>query len=293
MLILNGEESLLFKLCLFQYLVPASHYPIVSVDLILRSPKSFFQRILCRLKGILLKRVQCFVLYHKDVSGYQRYFGIDPNKCLYVPFKVNHLKEIEAFIQNSPDSSNQKDGEYVMAVGRSLRDYGTFVKAMRMTKLPGLVLRQDASLLSQNATCFRYESLPSNIRHVADDGSLSLFLKSLSKARLIVIPRFCYDINATGIATYLQAMAMKKCVIISHGPGTTDLLKNDEAILVPPEDSGTLAAVIEKAWKDRAYRQEIAANGQKYALSLGDEDRLLSDILTVSCRVLKRKKGYS
>jgi len=289
-LILNVEESLLFALCLLKYLFPWNRCLIVSVDLILRAPTNFRQRALCRLKGLILQKADYFLLYHKDVSGYAEYFGIRPRKCVYVPFKVNHLNRIQEILFEQTESADPTDGDYILAAGRSQRDLKTFVDAMAMTGLPGILLRQERSILAQNATLLEYGSLPSNLTEIVDRGTDRSFIHYMTQARVIVIPRYHRDINATGIATYLMAMALKKCVIISHGPGTTDLLLNNEAILVPPEDPVALSVAIKKAWDDPVYRCRIASNGQRYSFLLKDESRLMNDILKMSLHLYKNDR---
>jgi len=287
-LLLNVEEPLLYKLCFLKYLFPWNPCLIISVDLILRAPKNFRQKLLCYIKGILLRKVASFILYHKNVSGYQKYFQISPKKCFYVPFKVNSLKEIQSRLRAQKESTDPTEGDYVLVAGRSMRDLTTFVHAMAANGLPGILLRQGKDILSHHGTFLRYGVLPRNIKEIVDYGSERSFIDYLAEARVVVIPRFRNDINATGIATYLMAMALKKCVIISHGPGTTDLLLSDEAILVPPENADALSAAISRAWNDSRYRQKVAANGYRYAISLKDEGRLMRDILKMSLQLFDR-----
>jgi hypothetical protein len=73
-------------------------------------------------------------------------------------------------------------------------------------------------------------------------------------------------------------MALNKCVIISEGPGAEDVL-NDQAVIVPAENSNVLAEEIKRFWNDNDLRIAVASRGYKYAMSLGGYDRLLSDIL--------------
>jgi glycosyltransferase involved in cell wall biosynthesis len=133
---------------------------------------------------------------------------------------------------------------------------------------------------------------------IVDEGdSLETYIDFISKARLMVIPRYKRDIAATGISTYLVSMALQRCVIISEGPGAEDIL-TDQAVVVPAEDASRLSEQIQLLWSDDQRRAEIASCGRNYAQSLGGEDRLLSDILTVSLRTLdaevsKTKQAFS
>ena len=177
-----------------------------------------------------------------------------------------------------------------MSIGRSLRDLNTFIKSMAQVKLPGIILSQSDTLMAFHGTVIGDEQLPPNLKEVAHDGEQHSFIQHIANAKIVVIPRFRWDIKSTGISTYLMAMAMKKCVIISHGPGTTELLQHDEAILVQPEDVNSLSDAISKAWNQTAYRKQIANNGHEYAFSLKDENRLLWDIVNVSYNLYIQKR---
>ena len=289
MLILNGEELLLYIICFFKYLCPWTCCNLISLDLILRPPKNLQDRVVCIIKGILFRKVNYFILYHMDVSGYKKYFNIHPQKCIYVPFKVNQLVKIRNHLSKGASAKDPSNGDYVIAAGRSLRDLNTFIMAMSKAKLPGIILRQDKSILAHHGTFLGYKSLPTNIMEIVDYGSDISFIHYIANAKVVVIPRFSRDINATGIGVYLMAMALKKCVIISHGPGTTELLRHYEAILVPPEDVNALSKAILTAWYQDEYRKKIAENGQKYAFSIKDEKRLHWDIVNVCYNIYIQK----
>jgi glycosyltransferase involved in cell wall biosynthesis len=67
-------------------------------------------------------------------------------------------------------------------------------------------------------------------------------------------------------------------VVISNGPGVSDLL-TDQAVLVPPEDSGALREAIAQVWGDEELRARLVESGRKYALSLGGEPELRARVL--------------
>ena len=273
LVILNIDQKRLMLAGLVRLLWPAARFRLVSADLILRPPRSAKDRAKSLLKRVLFSRVDKFVLYFKDLAGYERFYGIGPRRAAYVPFKVNGRDEIDARPQATPG------GEYVLCAGRTLRDVGTFVEAMRRARCPGILLQQRRELLAAHGTDGWAGELPPNVELIVDDGDgIESYLDFISRARLVVIPRFKGDIAPTGISTYLVAMALNKCVIISAGPGAEDVL-TDEAVIVPPEDPAALAERIELLWGDERLRAETAARGRLYATRAGDERRLLSDIL--------------
>ena len=280
LVILNVDQQRLMLASLVRCLLPFLRFKLVSVDLIMRPPTNFAGRIKAFVKRMLFSRVDRFILYFRNIGGYQRFYGIQPDRVDYVPFKVNGWEYVAA---RPADVSN---GDYVLCAGRTLRDIATFVSAMRLVDCPGVLLQQRREMLEAHGSKEWLGDLPPNVKLIVDEGdSLETYIDFISKARLMVIPRYKRDIAATGISTYLVSMALQRCVIISAGPGAEDIL-TDQAVVVPAEDASRLSEQIQLLWSDDQRRAEIASRGRNYAHSLGGEDRLLSDILTVSLRTL-------
>ncbi|HEX5705146.1 MAG TPA: glycosyltransferase [Pyrinomonadaceae bacterium] len=279
LVIVHTDPTKLMLACALKWVLPL-RFKIVSVDLIVRTPRSLSGRIKTFLQKILFKRVHRFILYFKDLRGCERLYGIGPERTIYVPFKVNQLREIQRRLAIEPPG----DGEYVMCAGRTMRDIKTFVAAMKGVECPGILHQQPADMMAAHGTDVWQDELPPNLKLVIDDSySHEVFLDFIAKARLIVIPRYKNDIGPAGIATYLVAMAMNKCVVISEGPGVGDVLTN-EAVIVPPEDAAALAQQIALLWDDHTQRREIAKRGQRYATSAGGDDRLYGDIVRTSVK---------
>lgn len=274
--ILNTNQKKLMLACVLRWIVPFVRFRLVSVDLLLRRPTTLTARTKAFLQRILLSRVDRFLLYFKNLRGCERFYGIASDRAVYVPFKVNDWDKIHLW------ANTTSGGDYVMCAGRTMRDVDTFVEAMRRAGCPGLLHQQKADVMAEHGTQAWKGDLPPNLKSVIDDShEHEVFLNFIAKARLVVIPRFQNDIGPAGIATYLVAMALNKCVIISEGPGVDDVL-TDEAVIVSPEDPEALARQIELLWNNHHLRAEIAARGKEYALSLAGEERLHRDILRAS-----------
>jgi glycosyltransferase involved in cell wall biosynthesis len=283
LVILNIAQKRLMLAGLVRLLWPAARFRLVSADLILRPPRSAKERVKAFAKRVSFSRVDRFVLYFKDLAGYERFYGIGPRRAAYVPFKVNGRDEIDA------RPAAPAAGEYVLCAGRTLRDVGTFVEAMRRARCPGVLLQQRRELLAAHGTEGWAGELPPNVELITDESDrIESYLDFIARARLVVIPRFRGDIAPTGISTYLVAMALGKCVIISAGPGADDVL-TDEAVIVPPEDPAALAERINLLWEDDALRAATAARGRRYAERAGDARRLMSDILRAGLDTLGKR----
>lgn len=277
-------DQLLYKLAADFMLFPWRRKPLVAVDLVLRKPVGLRYRARALIKRILLTRVHHFIHYFRDISGYTKYFGISPARSSYVPFKVNHRD-----IRLSPGELRE---EYIVTMGRSLRDYDTYIRAVAQLPYPAAIPEFCFESFEGKDQSFAWsrQNVPRNLTVLADSGSREDLVRNLGKARLVVIPTSASSLCASGLSTYLDAMYLGKCVIATSGPGTADVL-TDQALLVPAHDVVALRDAIRKAWEDDALRQRTAESGRAYAVSLGGEAELLQRIFrqSLSCLSLPGK----
>ncbi|HEX4824882.1 MAG TPA: glycosyltransferase [Candidatus Polarisedimenticolaceae bacterium] len=273
--LVNTDTGRLMILCLMFILLPWRKVRLVSVDTLLLRPRSFGERIKAVFKKLLLLRVDLFILYFKDLRGYERYYGISPRRSVYVPFKVNTWESLP-----SPPHP-VREGSTILFSGRTLRDVPTFLEACKESGLPAVFLHQSNDVFEYHGTPLRDLKLPANVRDEVHDGKRSSWLEFISNARLVVVPIQSGTISNAGISTCLDAMALGKCVIVSEGPATRGVFSDEEVVLVPPGDPAALADAMRRLWSDDALRNTIAANGRRLALSLEGEERLLGDIVRV------------
>ena len=103
-------------------------------------------------------------------------------------------------------------------------------------------------------------------------------VRAIEGARIVALPILSSTLAASGISVYLNAMLLNKPVVISAGPGVSDVL-TDQAVIVPPEDPAALAESIAQLWNDAELRKRNAGAGQRYAMSLGGEPELRRRVL--------------
>lgn len=280
--LINGDTALVLRLCALFLIAPRRRRPIVAVDLVLRRPKNFQARLAVFFKKMLLRRVDLFVNYFQDITGYRQYYGIDERRCVFVPFKPNIRYRMEV--------DTNTDGRYILCLGRSMRDYDTFFSAVASLPLPAAIPAPDFEQLRRHETRFtaRLDQLPPNVEVLKDDGDTESMFRIMQSARLFVLPILKTSLCASGVSTYLNAMLMRKCVILTEGPGASDIL-TDQALFCPPEDPVALAALINTAWQDDALRNRTAEAGYRYALSLGGEPELRQRVIDATCRALFSK----
>jgi glycosyltransferase involved in cell wall biosynthesis len=270
--LINSTANVLLLLCLLKWIIPNCNIKIISVDLILSKPESVKEYFLSKVKSFIFKKVDHFIFYMKDCTGYKKYYGINEKKVKYIPFKINSYEYAKTRILENQD--------YILTGGVSKRDYTTLFKAVRGLAYKIIVLTPPNSVSMEHGTVICPADMQENIEIVHDNGSPESWVDFIAKAKLVVLPIKANTISPTGVSTYVLAMALKKCVIISEGPATRDVIPDGAAIVVPPGDPDALRKAIIQVSENVIYREKIAEEGYRYATTLGDHERLISDIIT-------------
>lgn len=248
---------------------------IIFFDALLQRPVGLTGICKSRIKQALFTGVDRFFCVHKDTSGYQKYYGIDAAKFVYIPFKANNFHDRLKYVS--------RDEGYVLACGASLRDYRTFVEAVGRMKVPAKIMLPGKGVAVFHNTDLEEARLPSNVQVIRHDFDRNSWNQIIANARVVVIPIQKQAIQAAGISASLEAMAIGKPVVITEGVSTRGVLTGAEAEIVPAEDPAAMHQAIWRLWSDPEYREGLARRGQDYALSLGGVERLARDILQGTC----------
>lgn len=238
-------------------------------DLIMQDAHARNGQLLVRLKRRLLRAVDVFIFIHKDTDGYERNYGIPRSRCQYVPFKANNF-----------DLANEltgKDGDYVVALGASQRDYKLLIDAIGGSSIPLKIILPEISVKAHRAH-IGYEILPQNVQHVKTPVDRLSWNRYIAESRLVVIPILPGVIQPAGISVYLEAMMLGKPVVITQGASTEGILHEGLAVMVPPGNAQALREAVTLVWNDSTLRKRLSENGRRYAFSLGDHQRLLGDL---------------
>jgi glycosyltransferase involved in cell wall biosynthesis len=273
--ILLDFSTVIYYLGLFKLLAPWRRCKVASLDAFITHPDlcdSLPKKLVRWARMLCLKGVDRIFLYSKNNTALSDAYRIAPEKLVYVPFKVNAYD----LVTSSPTG----DMGYIFSGGMSRRDYPTLIKACEGLPYPVKIVVPAPDQARVHSTFLDESTLPANVKVVHDDGSLESFIGHIAQARLVVIPTKKRDYASTGTSVYLTSMALGKCVIISAGPTSDEILCDGQAVIVPPEDPCALREAIQKAYEDDAYRNRIAETGREYALSLGDEKRFFGSLLT-------------
>lgn len=243
-----------------------------TFDLILKPPTTRRETLLARMKGRLLRAVDVFICIHKDVSGYERAYGVAPERCEYVPFKPNNWDLVEKV--------RVRDGDYVVGLGASQRDYRLLAEAVRGLDIPVKIVLPTESIKLHNADVGSFV-FPKNVEHIATRVDRMQWSRYIAESRLVVIPILPGVIQPAGISVYLEAMTLGKPVVVTRGASTEGILDDRLAVLVPPGDAQALRRAVVEVWNDEALRRRLGMAAGGYARSLGGHKRLIADIRDV------------
>jgi glycosyltransferase involved in cell wall biosynthesis len=240
-------------------------------DLIMHAPQSFAERLVNLPKRLLLTAVDWFLFIHRDTRGYEKHFGIRRERCVYVPFKANNF--------DLADKIAPVDGDYLLALGASQRDYQLLVDAVTGLDVQLKILLPRESIYKHNAVLGT--ELPINVAHIDVMVDRAAWSRYIAESRIVVVPLLPGVVQPAGISVYLEAMIFGKPVIISRGASTEGILDSELAVLVTPGSVGEMRDAIWKLWNDPEHRQRLSVSSKAYALSLKDHSRLLQDVRSI------------
>jgi glycosyltransferase involved in cell wall biosynthesis len=201
------------------------------------------ERLSSRLKYAFLKftfgsvyRVICSSRVEADY--YRQAFGWDSEKVRFVPIQTSGT-----FLT----SGSGVDGDYLIAAGRTFRDYRTAIAAVKGTPFR-LVIVGASGIASEIGADSQVE--------VIEEIPMQKLTDMIRDSAGVVVPLHDRKIS-TGQSVVLQGMAMGKLVIATRTAGTVDYIEHMvNGLLVDPGDvAGMRAAIMAAA--DEKLRREL------------------------------------
>lgn len=251
--------------------------PIFVFDLILKNPGGRKGRLLASLKGFFYRKIDYIFAIHKDTSGYQEHYHLRENQFIYVPFKANNFDFKEKYLID--------DEGYIVALGASQRDYLTLIEASKGIQYPVKIVCSDENAVKHNANFGVESEYPPGLSRVKETVSVDQWYELIAKSSFVVVPILSSALQPAGISVYLEAMALKKAVIISRGASTNEILESGKtAIIVEPNDPQQLRAAMRELIENRKLRNALEFNGYNYAVSLENDARLRRQIRDEICK---------
>ncbi len=274
LILVDGDVRILRPLCVLSLLL-TKPFKVVVADIVLSRPKTVREHTVAWLWRLLLRRVDHFVVHQRDLKGYAQYYGVDANRSTYVPFKVNAWEDVRK------GTVVARDKGYFLCVGRTHRDLPTFIAACEISGVPAILLRPSANEAIQHGTKVPDVDHPANLKECLHDNDRSSWLEMLAGARAIVLPISADVINAAGISTLLDGMALGKPIIIADGPATRGMFSDGQVALYPAGDPAALAEAMQRINTDEEYRKKLSSAGLNFADEVQGEARLNRDLIDV------------
>jgi len=163
------------------------------------------QNILAAFYRYSIKNVDAIIVNASgEIKPYAHSLGLSESQFRFIPWPSNINEPIHI-----PENDNS-----ILAVGRSLRDWNTFFQAVE-----GLDRRCVVVASKRDIQELR---VPANVELHLDIGR-DTYLELLKKAMLVVIP-LVETKRSTGQASFLEAMAFGKPVIVADVVGATDYI---------------------------------------------------------------------
>ena len=280
--VINNEPRQVLVYCLLKLLLPWAAWQIVSVDMVVQRPTNWRQRIRTWIARSLLRQVDRFLVFFKDTVEWKASMESTVARSSTSPSRSTVTKVWSQAVS---------DEGFILSCGQSKRDYATLCQAMEGLPYAAHILAQSPQVSHKHGTTFDFQSFPENVHWVTDDGSDASWIDWIARARCLVLPVLPDTLAASGISTYLVAMALGKCVVITDSPATAQLIDRGEAVIVPPADPAALRTALTEVMENAAYREKVAAAGHAYAIGLKDEKHMAADISVQVDATLRNEAG--
>jgi glycosyltransferase involved in cell wall biosynthesis len=247
--------------------IPFHRCRLTTLDFFIGSPRRSRKPLI----RWCLNHVDRLLVYFRDTHAFEDEYGISPQRFHYIPFKINAVEIIRR--------TEVCDRGYIFTGGRSRRDFATFFAAVGPLGYPVKVIASPETEMRPDGSSLAGLPVPPNVEITIHDPSPEYFVATMAAARLVVLPILRDITTQAGIGVYLQAMALRKCVVVSSGLGVSDVLTDGQALIVPAGDPDALRRAIERAWNNEDLRRCYAEAGYQYAQPLGGEDELRRSVL--------------
>jgi glycosyltransferase involved in cell wall biosynthesis len=171
--------------------------------------------------------VRRFVVWSSEErEAYPVYFGLPYEKFVFMP----HHATLEGY------PIETEKGQYIFSGGDASRDYDTLLKAVETLSVPTMIV-------AKQVTSWNGRPLPSHVTAKTTDPVA--FRRLMAGSHMVVLPFVGGTLQSTGQQSYLNAMQLKKPVIVSRVPGVFDyIIPGVTGIVVPPGDPLALREAI-------------------------------------------------
>lgn len=198
----------------------------------------------------------------REAATYAHKLGLPESCFIFIPWPSN---------MNHPVMVDQHDGS-ILAVGRSLRDWNTLFAAVENLPIRCVVIASQRDMAGLR--------LPSNVE-LHCDITHDRYVDLLKRAKIVVVP-LVETVRSTGQASFLEAMAYGKPVIVTSVVGAWDyIIDRDNGLLYKPADITGLRRNLLELNDDPELQRSVAARALESVRERFNKRRYASDMLHV------------
>lgn len=241
-----------FAIAFWQTVFRTTHPRHVILQFIMREETKSLRS---RVKYVLMR--WCFSRVHRvmcssteETEYYKEAFRWPLQKVAFVPLHTSRSLVRDDVRALTADA-------YVLAAGRTFRDYPTLLEAVSGADYRTVVVAQRGSIRAP---------VPSNLE-LHEDIPSSLLETLMDGATVVVVPLTKLRISA-GQLVLLQAMAGGKAIVASNTGGMADYIQHEvSGLLVEPGDPGALRAAIDRLMGDESLRIRLGRTAREAVVS--------------------------
>lgn len=215
------------------------------------------------------------IIYHSKCQKeyYEKYYPWLSNKSKFIRFGTDL-----DFFKNDELKKSDDFGSYIICIGASRRDWGTLVKAYQ-TLDTDLKLRIVGKVNSEYENINGIEQIP----HIP----VKEMINQIYNSRLCVLPLETFYFSY-GQMTFLQQMALGKCVISAKVPSLEGYAENMKtAVFYEPKDIQSCANAIKTVLNDSDLENSIITNAKEYLQKECNEKVMAQEIEAFYNKIIK------
>jgi glycosyltransferase involved in cell wall biosynthesis len=181
-----------------------------------------------------------------ELQQYQRWLKLPESRFAFAPYQSPLFSIEEKEEQKKP---------FVLALGSANRDYRLMFRAVEELNLPTIVVSSDKITSGLE--------IPRNVKV---DNTLSRDECRIlaQKARINVVPIGDTD-TASGHVTIVEAMAMRRPLLVTECPGLSDYVENEvTALTYKAGDLDDLKKKLQRLWNDAPLRESLGSAGYQF-----------------------------
>lgn len=148
---------------------------------------------------------------------------------------------------------------YVLCIGAEMRDYGLLFDAVRGRGIKTVVKASSAWMVDD---CRQLSAIPEDVDVITRSVSYVELRELYAGASLVVVP-LRETLQAAGITTILESMAMQKCVVATKSPGLPDVLEHGNTGVIVESQAESFGQMIARLLVSNDQREELAVAGRR------------------------------